>query len=795
MKRILFSVILFASILGSQIQAQITATQMGMLDFKIDQSLTSDEMNGITDVTVKMQAAINKARLANKTLFIPTGIYKVSNTIECVLDFGGTNGWSMLTPVCIVGSSINRPLILLADNAAGFSGSIPKAVIRYRSNDPANRRTDAMMDGGIRSLNFDLGAGNTKAVAVYWGCAQYCFIEDISVEAREGFAGFTGIGGANQLLANISVNGGQYGIYLPNNGEGTLWGMQESPQNSITGCTFTNQTIMALSLWGYGGITMSGITIEQASGTAIKMRSDSYSPIIQFPFSLIDSKITFTAPSSSNLAIENKSRMNLALNGVYVKGAGTIVNNNGDENLNAKTPESSWTYVARFNFIDKKVRKDSKGASYTGTHYNAIGGVLSTAAIKILDSKAPPADLTSKHIWANTPSFEDADAFLVPASSSASTIQNAINNHQKVFLAKGNYSLNTPITLKANSIFCGCPGIGKCGSNLTNGFSSGEPTWLISTEDDADATTYLMDITTNTTGVDNIGSLNWMSGTNSIIRTIHLDKAWHANEPNLIRLYISGNGGGRVFNYQDEKGTSGTLKPGHRKVKIEGTSQQLTFYGLNLERGGAKYPVSAWPMCEIESASNIQIFGAKTEAFQPYATINNSSNIFITNVIDYCATGYGTTGANQIEITGTSDKIELSNLIWLGPPDDTWKLVTDPWNSNLPNRNMHFGLYHMNSTSYWGDISTSSAKTHSNKIGWNVFPNPTQSKVYLSSKTNSNIEAKGFIYSSLGKISGSFIVNGNTPTTIDLSHLSPGIYFLSVQTPERKPDFFKVIKN
>jgi len=67
------------------LHSQITATQMGMLDFQVNQSLTADEMNGTTDVTTKLQAAVNAARLANKTLFIPTGTYKVSNTIDCVL--------------------------------------------------------------------------------------------------------------------------------------------------------------------------------------------------------------------------------------------------------------------------------------------------------------------------------------------------------------------------------------------------------------------------------------------------------------------------------------------------------------------------------------------------------------------------------------------------------------------------------------------------------------------------------------------------------------------------------------
>lgn len=103
MKTKITVIFLIACIFVTTSKAQITATQMGMIDFQVNQSLVANDMNGTNDVTTKLQAAVDAARLANKTLFIPSGTYKVSNTIDCKLDFGGTNGYTMLTPVCIVG--------------------------------------------------------------------------------------------------------------------------------------------------------------------------------------------------------------------------------------------------------------------------------------------------------------------------------------------------------------------------------------------------------------------------------------------------------------------------------------------------------------------------------------------------------------------------------------------------------------------------------------------------------------------------------------------------------------------
>lgn len=797
MKRLLYVSLLISLTFTLSIHAQITANQMGMLDFKESQNLSAEEMNGTIDVTAKLKAAINVARLANQTLFIPSGTYLVSDTIVCKLDFGGSNGWTIIHPVCIVGSSINRPVIKLADNTAVFKGANPMPLFCYISTSPDSEKRDpgAIMEGGLRSINIDLGSGNSKAVGIHWSCAQYCFIEDISVSGSGFFAGLTGFGGANQLLANISVTGGQYGLYFPEYNEGVKWDLRGMVQSTISGCTFTGQTVNALRLWGYGGITMVGITIEKTSGTAIKMNGQGYG-VQTFPFSLIDSKITFTSPSTSNLVIENLRRCNLALNGVYVTGAGTLVNNNGDENLAALTPINNWTHVKRFNYIDKVARSDGS-VLYYGTHYDAKAGVLSTAAIVQTAAAAPPSDLTSKHIWASTPSFEDTDAVFVPAGSTAAQIQSLINSNTKICFPKGVFSLSSPITLKSNTILFGCPGIGLCGTVFkdASGFPTSSPNWLINTENSATATTYLMDITTNPSNVKNMGSLHWMAGANSIIRTVRFNRGWTDTEPNLIRMYFSDNGGGRVFNYQDEHANEGVSQdPGHRKVKISGTSQQLTFYGLNLERGGNLNPPSAWPMCEIVNASKVRIFGAKTEAYQPYASINGCNDIFITNVADF--SNIGSTGAHQIEISGTNDNIEISNLVWTKSPSASWKLVLDPWNTNEPSRQMHMGLYHYNWSTITADSMVTSAIQQLPVLKkWTSYPNPATSFLYIKSESTINQAAQCFIQNILGETVSTFEINIDATNKIEINDLGSGIYIISIRHKDGEKNCFKLIKN
>ena len=795
MKKILITIGFLGCIFFSNLHATITATQMGMLDFKIDQNLTASDMDGTNDVTAKLQAAVNNARNAYKSLFIPSGTYKISAPIKCIED---VSAWPEKA-TNIIGSSIQHPVLKLADSTSIFNNAtLPVAVISYKSSN-TSMGTESVMEGGIRSVDFDLGANNPGAVAIYWGSAQYCYVEDININARDGFAGLTSMGGANCLCANITVTGGQYGIYLPNSATGATWSMQPSIQNTISGCSFINQTNTSLVLWDWGGLTMVGINIVKASGTAIKMNCETYASVNEFPFSMIDSKIEFTSPQSSNCVISNPNRGDISLRSVYVKGAGSITANTSDENLIPKGLITDWTYVNKYYYIDKNPRRDQFGTFYAGTHYNAVTGSQYKTATVDMSVANPPDNLISQHIWATTPSFEDPDAVLVLAGSSAAKIQSVIDANTKVCLAKGAYYLLSPITLRANTILFGCPGRGFCGTILYYNWTPTQQTWLINTDDNAAATTYLMDITTDPGNADYLGSLHWMAGANSIIRDVRFDLSWDNYEKNMIRMYFSGNGGGRVFNYQDEKSLSFDPNASgssiyHRKVKVSGTSQQLTFYGLNLERGGSYLGESSFPLIEMTNSSNIRIFGAKSETYQPYASINNCKNIFMTNIVDCANINGGLTKQNYIEITDTtSDNIEISNAMFIRPPNATYFIVKDPWHTNTPNRTMHMGLYNRNWTTFFDKTATAISNPVA-ESKWKIFPNPTNTSFNISSNSGLEAESKAELYSVLGEKLKELDLSANS-NRVDMSAQPNGIYMVVIHNNKGNRETIKIVKN
>ena len=771
---------------------QITAIQMGMYDFKVQQTLTTGEMNGTKDVTTKLQNAVNAARNAKQTLFIPSGTYKISSQILCLMthDPGITSNNYPDLAVNIVGSAVSRPTIVLADNTPTFSGAKPLALFHYEADPSLPDASDGtatydpgwIMEGGIRGINIDLGNGNTNAVGIFWSCAQYCYIEDISISARNGFSGLTGIGGANCLTANISVTGGQYGIYLPNNAEAKSWNMPAANQNTITGCSFSSQSIAAMSLNGWGGITIIGTSITESSGTAILMNGSYY--VETFPLSIIDCSIQFTNPATSNIVISNTGESLVSLRGLYVQGAGKICSNNGDGDLPNSGTLNNWTHIIRYNYVFKNSKVNGFGANMQAMHFDALTNTQNNAdIINVEIVSSVPSDLASKHIWPTTPSFEDADAVLITATDAAG-IQAAINANPKVCLPKGTYTLTAPITLNANTTLIGCPGRGSCGTILTYGWTPSASSWLVNTANSATATTYLLDITTTAGSANYLGSVNWQVGMNSIIRDLWCDKEYIDNEYNLIRLYFTNNGGGRVFNYQDEKGET-PLSSTFRKIAVSGTKQPLVFYGLDLERGGGSYPQSTFPMLDIANASNIFVFGGKTETSQPYTTINNGKNIFITNTTNL--TNFGPFTINYNNITGTSDSIEVCNSIFYKSPSTSYYVVSDPWNSNGVPRTMVLGCYHRN----WSSISSSSGIVTAvndpviqNEI-FQLYPNPVENSLVINTPSfiQSNDALK--IFDTAGNTVKEIRLTSQKQI-INVSTLPSGLYIIQYRSSSQK---------
>jgi hypothetical protein len=729
-----FLMLFVVSSVNAFITENITATQTGMLDFQEYANLTEDEMNGTIDVTDKLQDAVNHARNSFKTLFIPSGTYLVSKPIDCIVTHQSSHRGH--GAVIIVGSQKERPLIRLQNNAPDFQGTGlpsqtngPRPIFGLRSVDYPSKNSDWLFYCGIRSINFDLGWGNPGAIAISWASAQNSFVEEVTVWARDGFAGIAGLPGANALTVNVDVHGGRYGLYLTRNEDNrTLWA--QASVTTIVGCRLYNQTENSIRINGWGGVTLVGLYVEKQNGTAFWLGGGNNPN--SCPLVVIDSSVKYGEANTSNRAIDNSGRSTIGLREFYTKNASNISFTNNDENLVPSGDIEVWTRVERYHYVSKTPKRISN-YDMPGMHH--IQGDLTSDDVIVMHQQSPPDNLITKHIWPFTPSFEDDGVVLITTTGGnhRQRIQDAIDNHSRVMLAAGNYILDGPIVLRDSTILFGSPGM-RVIFAAASSWSPTDHVWMIETDDVADASIYLFEVSTDPPRNDYWGSIRWRAGKNSIVRNVGFGRTSGGHERDIKRVYITGNGGGRWYNYNDHKNLwdNPEVSENHRKVMIEGTSQPLTFYGLNLERGGNfKGVVSEFPMVEIKDASNVRILGGKSETYQPYARIINSDNILLANIQDWGIHNRYASAQHYIVIEGeNSSNIEVMNSQWNRPPNEDYKIVFDPWTDNTPHRSMHMGLYKVGDVDFEpflteGMVLSADQPAEKTDHSWRVYPNPS----------------------------------------------------------------------
>lgn len=80
-----------------------------------------------------------------------------------------------------------------------------------------------------------------------------------------------------------------------------------------------------------------------------------------------------------------------------------------------------------------------------------------------------------------------------------------------------------------------------------------------------------------------------------------------------------------------------------------------------------------------------------------------------------------------------------------------------------------------------------------NNESWSIYPNPTNSVLFINSKTLIKSTYEVFIYNLLGEIIDRFTINSNETTKIDISNSLSGIYFVVIQNSTGQKQYFKII--
>lgn len=658
--------------------------QSGYLDVTaysgVDPTGSSDSITGIR---VALEDAFNN----NRALYFPAGTYLISKPIHAMTYWvSGMKGKHRVLVGSTKGSS--RPLIKITNNAPLFdSTSKKRAMISFRtfknlgSNPlPTQAQLDNMGLEGVppgwdnnsgngyeqllQGIDLDTN-GHVGAVGVQFRQAQDSVLLDVKVTATGSYAGFYEYGRAGSGLCNVKVIGGQYGLYGKSN-----------TYSSVVGATLTNQTNSAIHHVSQIPVSLVGFHITKNSGPAVKIVSGGSSV---GSVSLIDGVIEM---GDSSVAIDNPGGQNLTVNDVYITGTNKLI----DSGAGRVTGSGAW----------KRIKKYSHITPDNPDSYSLIDGSTGTAREPsraksiVSNAGAPPSDLISNHIWTKLPNFNDGatgsselgqfenivDHGATPDNGSnddGSAIEAAIAaaesaGHNRVLVPAGTFHLKSTVDMRKDTKLFG---IGNAYS-IVAGSASWNPTSatpMIRSANQVDAEAYLGLLqleypTDSSVSNDWFTPIHWRSGRKSFLVGNELEKGSNEGNKNaatnprpLVRF--SHNAGGRVYFLMSHARPYNIEHTGYRIILVEGTTQPLALYNINLEKAKGKY------FMEIKNSSNVRIYTAiKIEGGgSTFSTvgINNSTNVAM----------YGlgklkkpiSSDRGYVEVTGGSDDVLAASLL------------------------------------------------------------------------------------------------------------------------------------
>lgn len=687
---------------------------------------------GVEDSTDALQAAIDQAHDQALALYFPGGTYKVSRTLVAAVEPRSTtssipcNGHDPERIINLVGSTLpgERAKIVLADNADGFDDPLdPQPVLRMLMPNPnhsSGEQQNCIFASGIRNIDFDLGSGNTGAIGIRFSSAQECYIEDLTIEVRDGFAGITGTPGRAMLTRNIEIIGGQYGIHS--------WNFGSSLNSHFVNITFRNQSVAAFLGEISRGSAIVGFHVIKDQGPAFITEEEGPQ---NGAIALYDGIVEFG--EAGGAIVDNTDDTFIAMVNVYAKGATSVVSG-GNATVDTTLNPTVWTHVEHLS--DLSAQTDAQANRRVTGNVNLLNGVRSTDTLYEFTAEVPPPhDLLQQHYWPGPPDFRDPTVVNVMdfgatpqtwqsaasgASDDLAAFQAAIAAADKIFVPKGTYHLSAPLVLGPRTVLFGVP-VRFSNFAKVPGWTPTEQTWLIDTVDDANATTVLTDIaiTTPDGNGNYLNALRWRVGRHSVKGHFRDILGVTNRREDIARsVYrVEGNGGGRWFSFQEPFNSSATgnaNNPGFRKLLVQGTSEPFTIYGPNVEHGGNPENTTNSYFMEFVDASNIRLLGMKNETNGPVLLLNNVDNFYLGMVV---ANPFNRAG--PWATVNTSTNVEFDGLLW---PSGTGNLVEEIGYEGTPEvvaKTEYLGTYRrgMLDLTPWDFTPLTSAENH-----WAGFP-------------------------------------------------------------------------
>jgi hypothetical protein len=401
--------------------------------------------DGVTDDTVAIQAAINKAaratgdaggKPAGGLVFLPSGRYRISHTIL------------IPSAVRVFGVGPTRPVLVLADRTPGYQKGIVNMVVFtgadvYRTGKVAQPvrgllpPDDTIYDANsstfysaMANVDIEIGDGNPAAAAIRMRTAQHSNLSHMDFHIGSGLAGVYNVGNVG---VDLHFFGGRYGILSEKTSPGWQFTLMDSRFEGQRDAAIREHeaaiTLVNTSIRD----TPVGIEIDRGYGdwlwgTDVHFENVSKAALIISNEGHVTTQVGFQNATARNVPVFAQFRDS----GKQVAGGGTAY----------KVSEFNYGLMLSSPTASGKFAVNMKVAPWSGAQ----------AVNRQVIAALPP---TTE--WANVHSF---GALGDGMKDDTAAIQKAIDSSRVVYLPLGFYIVSQTIHMKPDTVLVGLhPGL------------------------------------------------------------------------------------------------------------------------------------------------------------------------------------------------------------------------------------------------------------------------------------------------------------------------------------------------
>ncbi len=382
--------------------------------------------DGKTDISDLLQGAINKMKLEQNfgIIFLPPGTYTISKTIY------------VPAAIRIIGYGEKRPLIVLRKNSPGYQTPVlsdkGKANYMFWFTSSVVESSGSVNDAGagtfysaLSNIDLKIEDGNPEAVALRTHYAQHSFVSHCDISIGKGKAGMFDVGNE---MEDVGFYGGDYGIYTTKASPGWQFMMIDT--------RFEGQRKAAIKT-RETGLTIVRMTVKNVP-RVIEVEPNYWEKLIM-------EDCRFVNVSAPAISFDNEENANMQIN---------------------------LRNIACMNVpVLVHTMKSNRQTTAPGVIYNVKKFIY---GVQINDLEKTPAIETTfdPEILSKFPEGTHSDMPELPANESwtnlkslgakgdgetddTKIIQEAIENHDNIYVPQGIYRISGTIRLKQNTALIG----------------------------------------------------------------------------------------------------------------------------------------------------------------------------------------------------------------------------------------------------------------------------------------------------------------------------------------------------